>query len=284
MSDFEFKGLITGERTHYNVANVSTYETTQITKIENVVSEDHLLITVKTATQAAIVSSGEKTPRKEWGSGNMFFQPKGGDISCELSNPYDHAVVRLTDQHFVDAAKDHIDFSAIRFQFAHMNDVMLHHMSEGIGNMARSGLFEHWPLLVESSVLALVVLLVKLISPEANTAFRDTPHSMADSRRRKTLEYMGDNMHRQITLAELAENVSLSKFHFSRLFAAKMGQTPLRYLAEKRVEAAKVRLRSSTDTLAQIAFDCGFASQSHMTTVFRSVMNTTPAAYRAGIR
>ena len=83
-----------------------------------------------------------------------------------------------------------------------------------------------------------------------------------------------------IGLAELAELVGLSPYHFARAFKASAGLPPHRYLMERRVERAKGLLTGTSMAVTEIAHSCGFASSQHMATVFRRFVGATPSAYR----
>ncbi|MEW6397108.1 MAG: helix-turn-helix domain-containing protein [Pseudomonadota bacterium] len=52
----------------------------------------------------------------------------------------------------------------------------------------------------------------------------------------------------------------------------------------RRVEKAKDLLRSTDLSISQIAFDCGFVDQSHLTRVLRKYSATTPREWRLGSR
>jgi AraC family transcriptional regulator len=59
-----------------------------------------------------------------------------------------------------------------------------------------------------------------------------------------------------------------------------MGQSVHQYLLRRRVEWAAALLTGTEQPIADIAMTTGFSSQSHLTTAFRRVYSTTPAAYR----
>ena len=59
-----------------------------------------------------------------------------------------------------------------------------------------------------------------------------------------------------------------------------MGKTPHRYLTEQRIARACQLLHNPHCSLVDVSLTVGFSSQSHLTTVFRRFMKTTPAAYR----
>lgn len=85
-------------------------------------------------------------------------------------------------------------------------------------------------------------------------------------------------------LPALAEEAGIPLPRFSRLFKAATGQTPHQYMIRLRLEKAQDLLANSDCSLAQIAFACGFSSQSHMTDVFRNRMGITPGAIRRAVR
>jgi AraC-like DNA-binding protein len=83
-----------------------------------------------------------------------------------------------------------------------------------------------------------------------------------------------------VSMSEMAERAGLSSTHFNRRFRQLLRMTPTQYLRIVRVQAARQRLVSSGDALAQIGAEVGFTDQSHFTRRFREVTGMTPAAYR----
>ena len=58
------------------------------------------------------------------------------------------------------------------------------------------------------------------------------------------------------------------------------GISPHQYVLQCRIQQAKQLLQYSHLSIAEVAYTAGFGSQSHMTTVFRKVLQITPAIYR----
>lgn len=83
-----------------------------------------------------------------------------------------------------------------------------------------------------------------------------------------------------LRLAELALEAGVHPTHLAREFRRQFGCSAGGYLRRCRLEAAQALLRDPDRTLADIALDLGFASQSHFTRVFSTGTGTTPAAYR----
>lgn len=83
-----------------------------------------------------------------------------------------------------------------------------------------------------------------------------------------------------LRLADLGGAIGLTRFHFARAFRAATGQSPHQYVLARRVSRAQALIAERRAPLAEIAFACGFASQAHMTDVFRTRLGVTPGQYR----
>ena len=84
-----------------------------------------------------------------------------------------------------------------------------------------------------------------------------------------------------VTLAELSAVAGLSPFRLARVFKAATGLPPHAYQVQLRVARAQESLRGGRP-IAQVALDCGFADQSHLTRVFKRSLGFTPGQFRKG--
>jgi AraC-like DNA-binding protein len=82
------------------------------------------------------------------------------------------------------------------------------------------------------------------------------------------------------SVAELAQGFGLSAEHASRAFRDMFAMTPVAFRSEHRLRAA-VRAVAAGSPLADIAYDCGYADQAHMTRAFVASLGLTPARVRA---
>ena len=89
---------------------------------------------------------------------------------------------------------------------------------------------------------------------------------------------------RSPTLGDLAEAARSSPFHFAREFRRSTGTPPYAYTLERRVARARAALAGTDDTIGAIGFDCGFASASHFTRHFRSIVGISPSEFRVLVR
>lgn len=100
---------------------------------------------------------------------------------------------------------------------------------------------------------------------------------------RKACELIHAKVMENISLDEIAKEVGVSRFYFLRLFKTSLGLSPHAYLMMRRLELAK-HLIQQGETLAQAAYDAGFADQSHMTRHFKSAYGFTPGQFQHAIR
>lgn len=96
----------------------------------------------------------------------------------------------------------------------------------------------------------------------------------------RVLERIDGQLDGKLTLAALAATCGLSASYFRQAFRRTTGLPPHRWLAMRRVERAKARLADPAASLAAIAFECGFADQSHLTHVFTAMTGKPPGAWR----
>ena len=100
----------------------------------------------------------------------------------------------------------------------------------------------------------------------------------------RLIEFMEANLCEDLSLEALAEVVEMSPYQFRRAFIATVGQSSHSWLNERRLDRAKTLLAKTEQPIVRIALDCGFSSQSHMTTLFSKHLDITPNKYRKSVR
>ena len=103
---------------------------------------------------------------------------------------------------------------------------------------------------------------------------------LADPRLRRVIDTSTTRSAEEISLDGLALVAGLSPNYVLQAFKQTTGRTPHRYLTELRIARACELLQYPHRSIVEISLAVGFSSQSHLTTVFRRFMKTTPAAYR----
>jgi AraC family transcriptional regulator len=137
------------------------------------------------------------------------------------------------------------------------------------------------PLLVDYLAHALAT---KLLQNHSNVQAAANPSLSGRGLDRRAvarvLDFIAAHLDAPILLADLAAAVGLSVTHFSRQFKASTGMAPHRMVVSMRVERAKMLLAECGQSIAEIALECGFAHQEHLTRVFAMYVGLTPAAFR----
>ena len=92
--------------------------------------------------------------------------------------------------------------------------------------------------------------------------------------------YVHSHRQEMVTMNDMAHLCHLSPSYFSRLFRREMGENFINYVNRIKVQWAKERLRSSNDSVVQIAQELGYMDSSYFISVFKKFEGTTPLAYR----
>ncbi|WP_338552715.1 AraC family transcriptional regulator [Paenibacillus sp. KS-LC4] len=99
---------------------------------------------------------------------------------------------------------------------------------------------------------------------------------------RLAAEFIEHHYAQMISMDQLSEHVSLSKYHLIRRFSASTGLTPGAYLTRVRIEKAMELLRGTSLSMEAIAERIGYSSGSYFIKAFRSLTGLTPGEFRSG--
>lgn len=93
-------------------------------------------------------------------------------------------------------------------------------------------------------------------------------------------DYIHAHLNLEIKLSDLARTVGMSQYYFCRLFKQSTGMTPHQYLIRLRVERAKQLLKQPHLAIADVALQCGFSHQSHLSCHFRHLVGMSPKTFQ----
>ncbi|WP_315898836.1 AraC family transcriptional regulator [Tateyamaria omphalii] len=102
----------------------------------------------------------------------------------------------------------------------------------------------------------------------------------ADPNISRALDAFHRNPASQWSVEDLAHAAGQSRTAFAVHFADKMGVTPMQYLTEWRMQIAQQDLQDTNKSIADIAYDVGYASDSAFARVFKREVGQSPAAFR----
>ncbi len=95
-------------------------------------------------------------------------------------------------------------------------------------------------------------------------------------------DFLRDNPGAEITIADLAEQAGFTESHFIRAFHREFGLPPHAYHLRRRLAAASELLAKGL-SVSTVAYECGFADQSHLSRKFKEVYGLTPAAWATAV-
>ena len=96
----------------------------------------------------------------------------------------------------------------------------------------------------------------------------------------RAVNYMNAHYSEPVSLQDIAEHASLSKYYFSRQFQNEVGLTPWEYLTQERMRHAMQLLSDSGQSIESISYACGYAGASHFCRAFKKETGFSPAFFR----
>jgi AraC family transcriptional regulator of arabinose operon len=96
----------------------------------------------------------------------------------------------------------------------------------------------------------------------------------------KSIVYMAENIHNDLTLSQMAAHCQLSVSHFSKLFKTKINRSPVDYYIELKIQKACQLLDHTHLKMADVANQIGIADPFYFSRLFSKVMGMSPSSYR----
>ena len=101
---------------------------------------------------------------------------------------------------------------------------------------------------------------------------------------RRALDYLEANYRSRLTVTEVARQAGIHPSYLAELFRERFATSVGEWVRNRRLEFARGALRNPSMSISSIAFQAGFADQSHLTRLFRARFGLTPAEYRRSMR
>lgn len=129
-------------------------------------------------------------------------------------------------------------------------------------------------LMVKAKLLELFYLLIS----NGHTNFETD--NLSNSSVKPAISYISDHYTENIRIAELAAKCMMSESHFMALFKKTAGVSAVEYISELRLRQACYELKSTENSVMEIAMNCGFRNLSNFNRQFKRAFGKTPSEYR----
>jgi AraC-like DNA-binding protein len=132
--------------------------------------------------------------------------------------------------------------------------------------------------------LVLQELIVRLMQTKARLVLTTNLQQLANTNRLAyAVKYVQENIHRNLTIKELADKACMSEPNFFRCFKQQYGITPVEYINQQRIHLATKLLYNTSYSISDICFACGYNHLNYFLKVFKKTTGDTPASYRKKI-
>jgi AraC family transcriptional regulator len=130
------------------------------------------------------------------------------------------------------------------------------------------------------------LLATRLLAAHAGapTTFQPATGGLSPMTLRRAIERLRSDCDTDLSLAALAADAGLSRFHFCRAFKESTGLSPHAWLRQHRLEQAMNMLRDTDASVVSVAAALGYASQTAFAAAFRKLTGETPSDWRRRMR
>jgi AraC family transcriptional regulator len=213
--------------------------------------------------------------------GGFFFLPAGRACDVALRGHLDTTHIYLRAELFAGDDGEQATPPADLTPLFGEQDTILEHLALAIGEAVSRGL-PRSSLQVDPIARAMASRFVALRHGPAETGRRARPQGRLSMKHLQRIrDFVESELDTDIRLSALARACGLSTDYFVKVFKNSLGITPYQYVIGLRVERAKALLDDPRLSLSEIALQCGFSHQEHMTRMFRRLTGETPGRYRS---
>lgn len=224
------------------------------------------------------VSDG-RLMKEYMGYGDIIVSPPNLHRKLRWDNKAELVLLYLEPRFFADAINKAADADRVNIvpQFK-LHDPLIQHILLSLkSELASGGLDSN--LYAESMATALSVHLFKKYST-FTPRLLNYAGGLSKHRLQGAIEYINDNLDKDLRLSAIANAVGMSQYHFARLFKQSIGLPVYQYVIERRIERAQQLLKQGNLAIADVALAVGFANQSQFTRHFKRIVGVTPKEFR----
>ena len=229
-----------------------------VTRIEYIVSGKGV---INSKNISCIVNQGDTYILHEGDNHNYY---------SDLTNPLDKIWINVKGKLVQDIMKIYHLNNVILFKHINSKDWI-----ENIHTICKN---TNDPYIIQSKVSAVFLNMIQFLSrhyivSQSSIDFLDDMRSYIDL-------HIQDN----ITIEDLTKFSKKSPEHTIRLFNARFGMTPHKYILKSKLQLAQTLLHSSNDSVEKISEKLNFCNVGHFSKIFNQYIGIRPSEYRKAFR
>ena len=116
--------------------------------------------------------------------------------------------------------------------------------------------------------------------PGGQNQFSEFLLSQSNNFFNELIDWIMQNLSKDLSIEKLAEQVSMSPRNFTRLFKKELEDTPAKFIEKLRLRHARILLENKKSALKEVARQCGFKSEEQMRRAFQRELCVTPQEYQ----
>jgi AraC family transcriptional regulator len=245
---------------------------------------DILIVSIDAGSMLANVKFGDRHQRILRPSGSVTLMPDRMAFDVDMHTPIDTTHLYLRRSILDEVAGGLYRGDPTRIDLIPRMAILDPILGE-IGHSVRAALDDDPQtsgLYVEHMMRAIAAHLIRMHSDADKNATMPVSLNagLSASQLAKAREMIEDHLTARLTLFEISSEFGMSSDHFGRLFKQATGIPVHHFVLRSRIDRARRLLAETSLPIARIAFECGFAGQTHLTRSFRRIVGVTPAIFR----
>jgi len=249
----------------------------------------HLIDVNLNGVEHRLAVNGDRLRTQHVPADSVSFWPRETEVAIETTNVLPGCVVEVAEttmRRWCDAAELAPDHRAGFLPYtpdpaaADLGRAAIRFLARRSGGAAKDR------LTAEAFALGLAARVMARLGTadgDVDAELRSWSRRSDDRRLRRAIDWaeahLGDP---SLSVGDMAAAANLSSCHFGTIFKARLGESAYAYILRRRAEFARDLVVGTDMTLAAVAYQAGFSSQAHMTTVLRRLIGVTPGRLRAG--
>ena len=139
---------------------------------------------------------------------------------------------------------------------------------------------ENYRLVVYALITELFALLLRDYVNNEKVLYKAEKYTKRADLISPALTKIFEDFNKKITVKELADLCSVSEYHFLRTFKKETGFTVIQYIINYRISLAETLLKTTNNTIEEIAYACGFEDVSYFYRCYKKIKGVSPKKSR----